>query len=179
MSAVTLSCIRCGTEYPAEYHTKQCPACGPDLPSALTVRYADDRLAGVTREAIARGPRSIWRYAHSQAVEASRAVSLGEGLTPMIRLDRIGDAIRVPGLYGKCEFSNPTGSFKDRLASAAISAARELFGARTIASSSTGNAGAAVAAYAAKAGLDCVVFTAGVSASPMISQMLACGATVV
>ncbi|HLS19967.1 MAG TPA: pyridoxal-phosphate dependent enzyme [Paracoccaceae bacterium] len=179
MSTVSLSCIRCGAEYPAEYHTRQCPSCGKDLPSALTVRYKDDRLAGVTKEGIASGPRSIWRYAHSQPVEASRAVSLGEGLTPMIRLDRIGNAIGVQGLYGKCEFMNPTGSFKDRLASAAISAARELFGARTIASSSTGNAGAAVAAYAAKAGLDCVVFTAGVSASPMISQMLACGATVV
>lgn len=179
MSGVSLSCIRCGAEYPAEYHTRQCPACGPELPSALTVRLADDRLAGITREAIASGPRSIWRYAHSQPVEASRAVSLGEGLTPMLRLERVGNDIGLPNLHGKCEFTNPTGSFKDRLASAAISAARELFGARTIASSSTGNAGAAVAAYAAKAGLDCVVFTAGVSSGPMISQMLAYGASVV
>lgn len=174
-----LACIRCGTEYPAEFHTKQCANCGPGLPTALTVRYKDDRLVGVTKESIARGPRSIWRYAHGMPVDTARAISLGEGLTPMTRLGRTGKAIGVPNLYGKCEFTNPTGSFKDRLASTAISAAAALFGARIIASSSTGNAGAAVAAYAARAGLDCVVFTAGASSGPMISQMLAYGASVV
>jgi threonine synthase len=121
----------------------------------------------------------MWRYQHSLPVAASEAVSLGEGMTPMVPLAALGGAIGLPHLFGKCEFANPTGSFKDRLASAAISAAARLFDARVIASSSTGNAGAAVAAYAARSGLDCVVFTAGVSAGPMISQMLAYGATVV
>ncbi|MHA6688471.1 pyridoxal-phosphate dependent enzyme [Mesorhizobium sp. A556] len=173
-----LACIRCGTDYPASHFARQCERCGPGLPSALTVAYATNPLEGVTRDGIARGPRSMWRYDHSLPVDASHAVTLGEGLTPLIRLDRIGSELGLANLFGKCEFFNPTGSFKDRLASSAISAATNLFGAKVIASSSTGNAGAAVAAYAAKAGLDCVVFTAGATTGPMISQMLAYGATV-
>jgi len=179
MNDARLVCIRCGAAYPADRYAIQCTACGPDLPTALTVAYANDRLKDVTRERIARGPRSIWRYQHSLPVDASHAISLGEGVTPMVSLTALGREMGLANLFGKCEFANPTGSFKDRLASVAISSAARLFDARVIASSSTGNAGAAVAAYAARAGLDCIVFTAGVSSGPMISQMLAFGATVV
>lgn len=179
MTQAELACIRCDTRYPATHFATQCGRCGPYLPSALTVAYTTNSLEGVSRESVSRGPRSIWRYDHSLPVEASHAISLGEGLTPLIRMDKIGGELGLSNLYGKCEFANPTGSFKDRLASSAISAAVTLFGAKVIASSSTGNAGAAAAAYAAKAGLNCIIFTAGATTGPMISQMLAYGATVV
>jgi threonine synthase len=83
----------------------------------------------------------------------------------------------VRALHVKDESRNPTWSFKDRLASVVVSAARRR-GARVIASSSSGNAGAAVAAYAARAGLPCVVFTFEGTAGPMITQMRAYGAMV-
>lgn len=174
-----LSCLRCEALYPPDHYTADCPACRGQAPSNLVVRYHGDLLAGVTKDAIAKGPPSLWRYAHSLPVSASDAVSLGEGLTPLVALPRLAAALGVGALHGKCEFANPTGSFKDRLASVAVSAGRSLFSAKVIASSSSGNAGAAAAAYAARAGLPCVVFTFLGTAGPMVTQMQAYGAMVV
>jgi threonine synthase len=109
-------------------------------------------------------------------VDAKDAVSLGEGMTPLVPARRLGNELDVRLLI-KDESRNPTWSFKDRLATVAVSAARTL-GARVIASSSSGNAGAAVAAYAAAAGLPCVVFTFQSAAGPMVTQMRAYGAMV-
>jgi threonine synthase len=174
-----LSCLRCGTLYPPDHFTADCPACRAAAPSNLAVEYAGDVLEGVTRQSLAAGPRSLWRYAHSLPVDADQAVSLGEGLTPLIDLPRLARELDLGSLEAKCELGNPTGSFKDRLASVAVSAGRALFGARVIASSSSGNAGAAAAAYAARAGLPCIVFTFVGTAGPMVTQMRAYGAMVV
>src|SRR5690606_35593775 len=112
-------------------------------------------------------------------VKREQAVTLGEGGTPLVALHRLGHRIGLGRLYGKAEWANPTGSFKDRLASAAVSAARSIYDAKVIATSSSGNAGAAAAAYAAKADLPCVVFSFGRSTPAMLAQMQATGASVV
>ena len=136
-----LRCLRCGALYPPDHFVADCPACRGTAPSNLVVEYRGDVLDGVTRESLASGPRSIWRYAHSLPVGRDEGVSLGEGLTPLVELPRLAREFDLGSLYAKCEFANPTGSFKDRLASVAVSAGRALFGARVIASSSSGNAG--------------------------------------
>jgi threonine synthase len=174
-----LRCLRCDARYPADHFTGDCPACRGRAPSNLVVDYAGEPTAGVTKASIAAGPRSIWRYAHSLPVPAEAGISLGEGLTPLVPMPRLAARLELGGLHAKCEFANPTGSFKDRLASAAVSAGKALFGARVIASSSSGNAGAAAAAYAARAGLPCIVFTLVGGAGPMMTQMQAYGAMVV
>jgi threonine synthase len=139
----------------------------------------DQPVRSLSRNAMKERGSSLWGLSPLMPVEARAAVSLGEGLTPLVQLSAAGQASDLPHLFAKCEFANPTGSFKDRLATSAISAAKSLFDAKVIASSSTGNAGAAVAAYAAKAKMDCIIFTVGSGASPYISQMAAHGAIVV
>jgi threonine synthase len=116
----------------------------------------------------------MWRWERFLHAPAAEAVTLGEGDTPLLPVP----SLDLGDLWLKDESRNPTWSFKDRLASGALTMARR-FGAKVIASSSSGNAGAAAAAYAAKAGLPCVVFTFAGSASPLVLQMRAYGAMVV
>ena len=84
-------------------------------------------------------------------------ISLGEGFTPLLRARRLGDKLGLPNLYLKDESQNPTGSFKARGMAVAVSKAHEL-GIRKLAVPSAGNAGGALAAYAAKAGMEAAVF---------------------
>lgn len=120
----------------------------------------------------------MWRYEELLPVAAADAVSLNEGWTPLTACPRYGARVRVPRLFVKDESRNPTWSFKDRLAAVAVSLARP-FGASVIGCSSSGNAGAAAAAYAARAGLPCVVLTFAGAAGAMLTQMQAYGAMVV
>ena len=168
-----LECIRCRQEYPLDALDRQCGRCAADgVASNLTLRY---RAAGVPRrEEPGAMSGSLWRYAAHLPLAADKPVTLGEGVTPMVVVAGFGHGpIRV-----KDESQNPTWSFKDRLATVAVSWARGT-GARMIATSSTGNAGAAAAAYAARAGLPCVVLTSKGAAPAMVSQMRAYGAMVV
>ncbi|MGO4835073.1 threonine synthase, partial [Rhizobiaceae sp. 2RAB30] len=105
------------------------------------------------------------------------AVSLGEGLTPLVEASRIGRTLGVPNLFIKDEGRNPTWSHKDRFSTVAVSVARAQ-GATVVATASSGNAGASLAAYAARAGLRCVVATFGGSANAMLAQIRKYGATV-
>jgi threonine synthase len=105
-----------------------------------------------------RTAHNMWRYAEFLPIDSDRAVSLGEGFTPLIRAKSISKFIGIRSLYLKLEFNSPTGSFKDRGASMLLSKARDV-GARAVAIDSSGNAAASVAAYSAKASLDCYVFT--------------------
>ena len=122
--------------------------------------------------------RGLWRYGDLLPVSEREAVTLGEGGTPLHRLESLGRSLGVEALLGKDETRNPTWSFKDRLACIAVSMARKL-GAPAVVSSSTGKAGASVAAYAAKAGLPCIVFTAKGVVGPLAAQMRVYGATVI
>jgi threonine synthase len=176
MAAVAgLECIRCGSRYGADQYARDCPKCHATAPSNLVVVYEE-----VLRErpkpvgAIGAG---LWRYGDLLPVSEAEAVSLGEGGSPLHALDRIGRALGVQ-LWAKDESRNPTWSFKDRLACVAVSVAKKM-GASAIVSSSTGNAGASAAAYAAKAGLPCIVFTTKGAVGPLVTQMRVYGATVV
>ncbi|MGH2452123.1 MAG: threonine synthase [Candidatus Limnocylindria bacterium] len=120
----------------------------------------------------------IWRYRALLPVRAARAVSLEEGDTPLHRLERLGGELGLAALYAKDETRAATWSYKDRLASVLVTKALEL-GAEGVVLSSTGNHGAAVAAYAARAGLPCVVLTLASVPATMKAQMQAYGAMVV
>jgi threonine synthase len=177
-SVIGLDCLRCGARYPTTLYAQDCPACRPSAPSNLVVAYDSAHIGRRERPSASAIAGGQWAWSGLLPVAAEDAVSLGEGGTPLHHLRRTGSALGVDGLFAKDESRNPTWSFKDRLASAAISAAVKL-GARTIVSSSSGNAGAAAAAYAARAGLRCVVFIAAGTAGPMLTQIRAYGATVV
>jgi threonine synthase len=149
-----LRCRECGTEYELQA-THVCEMCfGP-----LDVVYDYASLKKrVTRAGIESGPKSIWRYRDLLPVEDSTpVVTLGEGLTPLVKADRLGQELGLSNLYLKNDSMNPTNSFKDRVVSVAISWARA-HGFETMACASTGNLANAVAAYSARAGLDCYVF---------------------
>jgi len=169
-----LACISCGTDYPLTHFADDCPACrSAGVPSNLTVRYDAPVGAGLARDTLPSKPASLWRFADFLPLPAAEAISLGEGGTPLHDVARLG----LGQVWAKDESRNPTWSFKDRLATTAVSMGRAL-GARVIACSSSGNAGAAVAAYAARAGLPCVVLTFRGAAGPMVTQMRAYGAMV-
>jgi threonine synthase len=176
-TVLALQCVRCGAHYPADHYAEDCPACRPVARSNLMVVY-DEALRSPRARPAADAERGMWRYGDLLPVDQAEGVSLGEGGSPLHRLDRAGSGIGVANLFGKDETRNPTWSFKDRLACMAVSSAKKM-GAKVIVSSSSGNAGAAAAAYAAKAGLGCVIFTFKGTTGPMLTQMRAYGATVI
>lgn len=165
-----LDCVRCEKPHALGAWRGDCDVCRNGAPANLTVRLVDPPR-NLRPDDIPAAPRSMWRWDAFLPVKAAEAVTLGEGATPLVPLPEAG----LGDLWIKDETRNPTWSFKDRLASAAVSAGVQL-GARVIASSSSGNAGAAAAAYAARAGLPCVVFTFKGAAGPMVTQMRAYGA---
>jgi threonine synthase len=125
-------------------------------------------------------PRLVERYREFLPVtDATPVVSLGEGATPLVHARRLGASIGVPDLHLKIEGQNPTGSFKDRGMVMAIAKALEA-GARSVICASTGNTSASAAAYAAAAGLECVVvLPAGKIAVGKLLQALVFGARVI
>ncbi|MFH1340427.1 MAG: threonine synthase [Pseudomonadota bacterium] len=173
---VGLTCIRCDASYPTTIviDSKGCPACHETAPANLKPIYASP---ADPRTIPASAPRSLWRYAHMLPCALKDAVSLGEGQTPLIEATRIGRSLGVPNLFIKDEGRNPTWSHKDRFSTVAVSVARAQ-GATVVATASSGNAGASLAAYAARAELRCVVTTFGGSADAMLAQIRKYGATV-
>ena len=148
-----LRCRECHRAYPAAaLHV--CEWCfGP-----LEVVYDYEAVAAaVSREKIAKGPLSIWRYADLLPASAEGAVSLGAGFTPLVRADRLAAELGLGELWIKNDTLNPTGSFKDRVVSVALTKAQEL-GFKVAACASTGNLANSVAAHAAQAGMESIVF---------------------
>jgi len=149
-----LECSRCSAgPYDASQVQGTC-ACG----APLLARYELSAAGTWTspREIAARPP-SLWRYHELLPVSSPGAVvTFGEGMTPLLRLERLGAELGVPGLLMKDESPLPTGSFKARGAAVGVSRAAELK-ASGVALPTNGNAGSAWAAYAARAGLPCLV----------------------
>lgn len=173
---VGFACVRCGASYPAtiDIDSRGCPVCREAAPANLKPVYSSP----IDPRAIPpNAPQSLWRYAHALPCSLEDAVSLGEGQTPLIEAARIGRALGVRNLFIKDEGRNPTWSHKDRFSTVAVSVARAQ-GAKVVATASSGNAGASLAAYAARAGLPCVVATFGGSATAMLAQIRKYGATV-
>jgi threonine synthase len=155
MTTIThLECSRCSKRLEAGRPHNLCECGGP-----LLVRYDLDKVRqSWNREWIASGPSTMWRYAPVLPVsKPASIISLGEGMTPLIRADRIGEQIGARDLWIKDEGINPTGSFKARGLSCAISMCHE-FGIRKVAIPSAGNAASALAAYAAAAGMEAHIF---------------------
>src|SRR5215470_1725149 len=169
-----LQCSNAACKKAASYSSLQnlCPACN----SPLLARY-DLSLASrtLTLNSLRDRAKTMWRY--EEVLPAAPPVTLGEGMTPLIHARRVGEKIGLANLYIKDEGLNPTASFKARGLSAAVSMAKTL-GLRTIALPTAGNAGGAAAAYAAKAGLACVIAMPADTPDAIILECRAFGADV-
>jgi threonine synthase len=146
-----LECSACKKILPHTKLQNLCPDCGKPLLARYDLAKAaktlwPDNLAG--------RPLNMWRYA--EVLPGDEPVTLGEGMTPILHADRLGAKIGLQNLLIKDEGLNPTGSFKARGLSAAVTRARAL-GAKALATPTAGNAGGALAAYAAKAGIPAVI----------------------
>jgi threonine synthase len=155
MNVIHLECAACGLEHEARRLHNLCHRCG----KPLLVRY--DLLSAarsLTKESLRNRAADLWRYREVLPVErAEHIVSLGEGWTPLLHAPRLGARVGLDQLYIKDESQNPTGSFKARGMTAAVSMALEL-GARRLAVPSAGNAAGALASYASRAGLEAFIF---------------------
>ena len=167
----TLRCTECSSEQ-EDRNSILCQACGGLLEFAIEDAFP-------TREQLFdRDGTGIWRFGASLPLEGGTAVSLGEGNTPLVRSVNLRGAERVE-LYIKNEGQNPTGSFKDRGLSVAVSNAK-VIKARTLICASTGNTSASASAYAARANMNSVVLVpSGKIASGKLMQAVAHGAKVV
>ncbi|HTS76004.1 MAG TPA: threonine synthase [Bryobacteraceae bacterium] len=155
MTTVThLECSVCGKRRAAGQIHNLCECGGP-----LLVRYDLDKAReSWNRDWIPNGPSSMWRYAPVLPVSKPAAiVSLGEGMTPLVHTKRLGARLGADDLWVKDEGVNPTGSFKARGLSCAISMCAEL-GIKKVAIPSAGNAAGAMSAYAAAAGMEAYIF---------------------
>jgi threonine synthase len=156
MSNVThLECTACATRYEAGKLYNVCAACG----KPLYARYDLDSAARtLTKDSLRARRADMWRYREVMPVADDRnIVTLGEGWTPLLRAERLGRSLGMNHLLIKDESLNPTQSFKARGMSAAVSMAKEL-GVTNVAAPSAGNAGGALAAYAARAGMGAHIF---------------------
>ncbi len=155
MNITHLECAACGLEHEAQRLHNLCRECGKPLLVRYDLTRAQDSL---TKESLADRRPDLWRYREVLPVETDDGiVTLGEGWTPLLHAEELGRKLGLPELYIKDESLNPTQSFKARGMATAVSMAREL-GATKLAVPSAGNAAGALAAYAARAGLECFIF---------------------
>ncbi|MEM2342228.1 MAG: threonine synthase [Candidatus Bathyarchaeia archaeon] len=148
-----LVCIECGAEYSPSDIVYKCRRCG----NLLSVEYSSEVMKPDVSVEWGTGGLSVWRYAELLPVsDRSKIVSLGEGGTSLNKCVRLGGELGLKNVYVKNEGENPTGSFKDRGMTVGVTKALEL-GMRRVACASTGNTSASLAAYAARAGLECIV----------------------
>jgi len=165
--ATGLRCRACGRRYPKRY-LLECSSCQ----GLLEIEYDLEGLSRLTPDHL-KGS-TLWRYAPFLPIEDPRDfVSLGEGMTPLLRCERLGDRLGLKNLYLKFEGTNPTGTIKDRSSATAVAAARA-FGFKAVAVVSTGNAGSSIASYAARAGLKSFIFCYEKGAQPKLHHMAAC-----
>lgn len=160
-----LECPECGQHYTADRLQTFCRPCR----SPLLARYDLTAIAErVDREAIAQRPAGLWRWAELLPVREPRyRLTLGEGDTPLLTVPRLGERLGVPHLFVKDESRNPTGTFKARGLVMAVARGMEL-GVREFVIPTAGNAGGALAAYAARAGCAAHVFMP--QDAPLINQ---------
>lgn len=159
-----VKCLDCGAEYPLKQDLITCPKCGGLLEIILEPKkdFSFTKLKG----------RGVWRYKDLIAGEYKEIVSLSEGDTPLIR------SVQNPNVYFKFEGANPTGSFKDRGMTVAISSAKSLQ-YKVVVAASTGNTAASAAAYASRAGLKSyIVLPMGKVAIGKLAQSILYGTTI-
>lgn len=148
-----LYCPKCGKQYSINKINHLCE-CGSPLLVAYDLEKAKKEI---NHDSFAKGPTNLWRYKRLLPVQDdANIVTLGEGLTPLLKLNRAGEKSDIDNLYIKDEGIIPTGTFKARGAAVGVSKAKEL-GVDTIAMPTNGNAGAAWSIYSAKAGIKSVI----------------------
>ncbi len=168
-----LRCFDCHTPHPNRGSGFRCGKCG----GLLEVTFDLSRRRKIPWH---NRPLSVWKYREILPVDSDGAItSLGEGGTGLHRCRRLGGRLGLKNLYVKNEGENPTGSFKDRGMTLAISKAQEL-GKKKMVCASTGNTAASLAAYSARAGLECIVFVpAGKVAGGKMVQVVMHGAKII
>ena len=173
--ATHLECSRGGEDFQIDTLQQTCIIDG----GPLLVRYDLERVhEAMQREMLARRPASLWRYRELLPFEdPERIVTLGEPLTPLLDARRIGDELDLPDLRVKDEGLLPTGTFKARGAAVGVTRALEL-GVSTIALPTAGNAGAAWAAYGARAGIRVVVVMPDTTPQTIVRETASYGAEV-
>lgn len=170
-----LKCRECGESYPKRL-IHACSLCfGP-----LDVAYDYDAIAeAVSRDSIARGPPTLWRYRELLPIEQGASiVDIGAGYTPLLRAENLARELGLKEIYVKNDSVNPTFSFKDRPSSVAVSKAIE-FGSPAVGAASTGNLSGAMAAHAAKARLPCFIFIPEGLEISKVAQTLSYGANLI
>ncbi len=158
-------CPACDAEQDINTPLWRCPSCGSHL------NLTDG--PGLTPDEIDRDVPSLWRYAAALRVPRAAAISMGEGMTPLVRRDWGGQPVHF-----KLDFMAPTGSFKDRGTTVLMSYLKWR-GVTAILEDSSGNAGASMAAYTAAAGMDCRILVPASAPAGKLVQMRAAGAEVV
>jgi threonine synthase len=171
-NVLTLECSACGKKYDARAEQHLC-ACGKPLLARYDLQRAERTL---TLKNLQSRPKNLWRY--NEVLPDGDPVTLGEGMTALVHAARLGGGMGLERLYIKDEGLNPTGSFKARGMSAAVTRAKQL-GAKTLAAPTAGNAGGALAAYAAAAGLGAVIVMPADTPSANVLECRAFGAKVV
>lgn len=170
-----LECAWCQATYAADQLMNLCPDCGKPLLARYDIESAKQTF---TRDVPATRPPNLWRYAEMLPVQNPQyRVTLDEGFTPLLPLKQLGYNLGLSQLYGKNEADNPTDSFKARGLVMAVDRAAEL-GAKAVAIPTAGNAGSAMAAYAARVGLPAYIFAPCDVPAPFIAEMKALGASV-
>jgi threonine synthase len=167
-----LECTNCGKKFDAGFEQHVC-ICGKPLFAHYDLKAAAETL---NLKNLSNRPRTLWRYA--EVLPEGEPVTLGEGMTPLLAASRLGTSMGLQHLYVKDEGLNPTGSFKARGMTAAVTRAKQL-GARTLAAPTAGNAGGALAAYAAAAGLAAVIVMPSDTPVANVMECQAFGAKVI
>lgn len=173
---VNLSCSKCGKIFSKDDVLTFCPDCQATLLSNYDLNAI---RAKVDRDEITNRPRGMWRWHEMLPIQnIENIVSLGEGDTPLLSVPRIGKQLELTNLYIKEESSNPTGSFKARGLSSAISKAKEL-DIKKVIIPTAGNAGGAMAAYAARAGMRSMIYMPNDTPNANIIESRIVGAEVI
>jgi len=171
-----LQCSGCGREYSfQEIHTF-CPDCQSPLLSIYDLEHVRQEL---NREEISRRRKGMWRWHELLPVQdPNNIVFLGEGDTALLQVPNAGKALGLTNLYVKDESTNPTGSFKARGLAAAVSKAKEL-GVKKVIIPTAGNAGGAMAAYAARAKIQALIYMPKDTPHANVEESLMAGAEIV
>jgi len=173
---ITLQCTNCGTQTPMHGFTGACPKCGEVLVEA---RYDLPKDAIAWMQEIKNRRPHLWRYREVlPVIDTSNIVSLGEGGTPLIKSEALGASLGLKHLYIKDERQGPTGSFKDRQATVAITALKEM-GVNELVVASTGNVAIAYAAYCARVGIKLWAFFPSLTPSDKMREVAIYGAEVI
>lgn len=171
-----IHCARCGYQEHFYRALEQCPRCGGDW---LDIVYDYDRIAHIWREELPGRPNTMWRYWELLPLrDSANRISLGEGGTPLLRAVNLSMMLGCPHLYIKDERQGPTGSFKDRQASLAISVMKEL-GVTEAVLASTGNVAISYAAYSARAGIKIWAFLTSLVPAEKMREVAIYGAQVI